>query len=99
MRRACKKYNIAAASYDPDAIAAVTDAPLQPTALWKVAVFHWNHVRFLWLRFLASVEATKVLAPHNEKQRRTIVIFAVQLMDFLIAMPFTVQSLPSGADK
>ena len=24
-------------------------------------------------------------APHNEKQRRTIVIFAVQLMDFLMA--------------
>jgi hypothetical protein len=31
------------------------------------------------------VEATKVPAPHNEKQRRTIVIFAVQLMDFLMA--------------
>jgi hypothetical protein len=26
-----------------------------------------------------------VPAPHNEKQRRTIVIFAVQLMDFLMA--------------
>jgi hypothetical protein len=35
--------------------------------------------------FSQVVEATKVPAPHREKQRRTIVIFAVQLMDFLMA--------------
>ena len=35
--------------------------------------------------FWHAVEATKVPAPHNEKQRRTIVIFAVQLMNFLIS--------------
>src|SRR6266536_596704 len=35
--------------------------------------------------FSRAVEATKVPAPHNEKQRRTIVAFAVQLIDFLIA--------------
>jgi hypothetical protein len=34
--------------------------------------------------FSLVVEATKVPAPHNEKQRRTIVIFAVQLIGFLI---------------
>src|SRR5206468_6312318 len=46
--------------------------------------------------FWHAVEATKVPAPHNEKQRRTIVIFAVQLMNFLISY-FSLSSLFQAA--
>jgi hypothetical protein len=46
-RRACQKSNVAAADYD-------SESNLNPDAPDKIVIFHWNHVRFLRLPFLAG---------------------------------------------